>query len=630
MFRRQVIARLLVSAALLASIATSAAGPALAQVTAEGGSVAKTGPNNQAVHEIRANVPYGKDDASFGVVHETPEGIRTPGSTPLVVRLQASELPQLGKPFTVSLQVHAYRPAAATRSTIELPAGAEMLEGLTEATMDMAEGETRELTTQLIFKEPGEYAITGRALSTISEDMVYGDMDTLFVTVGKTESMEGFASGNQLELAAGQADVVAPAVTDAVAAPEALGMEAEAPAIIDEPAELAAPLADQPLPDRPGPGAEFAEANAAVPDANVNVSICWRLGSDRDGSQPRLRDARIELWDDDAGPDDLLATGFTDYNDGCRTFTVNNADVDEGGKIDVYFRVQLYRTGRYRVTTYGNAIYNCQTSTTNNVAANVNYGLWWCGGGAGNDRSVRIYNDLYRSLRFVREQAVLGGMGGNPGEVWALWQTGGNDGTYYSGGDGKVHLKDADAASRDTVVHEANHSYMDDIYTSWPVSDCPSPHFITGVSGKGCALSEGWTYMIVAAADGNPVYTWPSGATLNLETPNCNTANWDDGGRVEGRVGGVLIDLIDPFDISFGSVSGFSNEGYVAACGGDDRASGMFDAIWDLFYDQDDKVFVTLDGNTNSFSNAWESRQYPRYAPHRVGHLNSIGTFTHD
>ncbi|QLQ05989.1 MAG: hypothetical protein HZY76_07945 [Anaerolineae bacterium] len=39
---------------------------------------------------------------------------------------------------------------------------------------------------------------------------------------------------------------MAPAVTDAVAAPEALGMEAEAPAIIDEPAELAAPLADQP------------------------------------------------------------------------------------------------------------------------------------------------------------------------------------------------------------------------------------------------------------------------------------------------------------------------------------------------------------------------------------------------
>lgn len=629
MFRRQVVTRMLVSAALLASMAVSAVGPALAQVSAEGGNVANAGRANQAVREIRADVPFGKDDASFGVVRETPAGILTPGSTPIAVRLQASELPQLGKPFTVSLQVHAYRAAAATRSTIELPAGAEMLEGLTEATMDMAEGETRELTTQLVFKEPGEYAITGRALSTISEDMVYGDMDTLFVTVGKTESMEGFASGNQLELAAGQADAVAPEVTEAAAASDVMEMEAEAPAIVDEPAEEAGPLADQPLPDRPGPGKEALEDSVAVPNANVNVSICWRLGSDRDGSQPRLRDARIELWDNDAGPDDLLATNYTDSN-GCRTFTVNNADTDEGGTIDVYFRVLLFRTGRYRVTTYGNAIYNCQTNTTNNVAANVNYGLWWCGGGAGNDRSVRIFNDLYRSLRFVREQAVLEGMGGNPGEVWVLWQTGGNDGTYYSGGDGKVHLKDADAASRDTVVHEANHSYMDDIYTGWPVSDCPSPHFINGVSGKGCALSEGWTYMIVAAADGNPVYTWPSGASLNLETPNCSTANWDDGGRVEGRVGGVLIDLMDPIEISFGTVSGMANEAYVAACGGGDLASGFFDGIWDLFYDQDDKVFVTLDGNTDSFSNAWESRQYPRYAPHRVGHLNSIPSFTHD
>lgn len=628
MFRRQVVTRLLVSAALLASIATSAAGPALAQVSAEGGNTANAGRASQAVREIRSDIPFGKDDASFGVVRETPAGILTPASTPLAVRLLASELPQLGKPFTVSLQVHAYRAVPGTQSKIELPAGAEVMEGLTEATMDMAEGETRELTTQLVFKEPGEYAITGRALSTVSEDMIYGDMDTLFVTVGKTESSTGFVSGNQLELAAGQADAVAPEVTEAVAAPDAI--EAEAPAIIDEPAEEAGPLADQPLTDRPGTGKDAVEDGAAVPDANVNVSICWRLGSDRDGSQPRLRDARLELWDNDAGPDDLLATGFTGYSDGCRTFTVSNTDVDEGGRIDVYFKVLLYRSSRYRVTTYGNAIYNCQTNTTNNVAANVNYGLWWCGGGAGNDRSVRIFNDLYRSLRFVREQAVLEGMGGSPGEVWVLWQTGGNDGTYYSGGDGKVHLKDADAASRDTVVHEANHSYMDDIYTGWPISDCPSPHFINGASGRGCALSEGWTYMIVAAADGNPVYTWPSGASLNLETPNCSTANWDDGGTVEGRVGGVLIDLMDPIEISFGTVSGMGNEAYVAACGGEDLASGMFDAVWDLFYDQDDKVFVNIGGETNSFSNAWESRQYPRYAPHRVGHLNSIASFTHD
>jgi hypothetical protein len=460
--------------------------------------------------------------------------------------------------------------------------------------------------------------------------MVYGDMDALYFTVGAKESVEGLKSAQQLVLAAGQAAAEAQDATEAAAPAEIV--DEMALAVEEESLKaLANDDGGQPAPDRPGPGPEAQEpAGIAAPSANVNVTICWRLGSDRDGSQPRLRDARIELWDDDAGGDDLLASGFTNYSDGCTTFTVNNADGDEGGTIDTYFRVFLFRSGRYRVTNYGGGIFNCQSSTQNNVAANFNYGLWWCGGGAGNDRSVRIYNDLYRSLRFIREQATIGGMGGNPGEVWVRWETGGTDGTYYSLGDQKVHLKDADAASRDTVVHEANHSYMHDLYAAWPPSDCPSPHFINGVSGKGCALSEGWTYMIVAAADGNPVYTWPSGATLNLETPTCASASWDDGGRVEGRVGGVLIDLIDPFTLSFGTVAGFANEAAVAACGGEDQTSGMFDAVWDLFYDQDDAVFVTLDGNVNSYSNAWEGRQYPRYGPHLIGHLNSIDTFTHD
>jgi hypothetical protein len=75
------------------------------------------------------------------------------------------------------------------------------------------------------------------------------------------------------------------------------------------------------------------------------------------------------------------------------------------------------------------------------------------------------------------------------------------------------------------------------VYGGWTAgSDCPSPHYINGISGKYCAWSEGSTYVHVAAADGNPIYTWPSGSTLNLETPNCASAGWDDGGRVEGRI----------------------------------------------------------------------------------------------
>jgi hypothetical protein len=627
MFRVPAVWRIVFSLVLLLSIGSS---PAFGQApSGTEDSIAPTGEAGLAVKEIRSIVPFGKADGHFGVVAETPVDKFFPPSTPIVVRLLTNAAPAPGEPMIVTLQVHAYQNVPATTASIEVPANAEMLYGVSQAQLDLAAGETREITARLAFKQEGEYAIVGRALATVSPDMVYGDMDALYFTVGAKESFEGWDSANQLELAAGQAPAEAPALAESVALeiPEELAVaapEESEEALSKDDGGLAAP-------DRPGPAPEAQEKpGAAAPEANVNVSICWRLGSDRDGSQPRLRDARIELFDDDAGADDLLATGFTSYSDGCRTFTVNNADGDEGGTIDVYFRVSLYRSGRYRVTNYGNGIYNCQTSTHNNTAANYDFGLWWCGGGAGNDRSVRIFNDLYRASRFVREQATNGGMGGNPGEVWVLWQTGGNDGTYYSLGDQKVHLKDADAASRDTVVHEANHSYMHDIYAAWPPFDCPSPHFINGISGKGCALSEGWTYMIVAAADGNPVYTWPSGATLNLETPTCSSASWDDGGRVEGRVGGVLIDLIDPFTLSFGSVAGFSNEAAVAACGGEDQTSGMFDAVWDLFYDQDDAVFVTLDGNTNSYSNAWEARQYPRYGPEKIGNLNSISTFMQD
>jgi hypothetical protein len=175
---------------------------------------------------------------------------------------------------------------------------------------------------------------------------------------------------------------------------------------------------------------------------------------------------------------------------------------------------------------------------------------------------------------------------------------------------------------------------MDAVYGEvFPSSDCPSPHLIQGVSGPRCAWLEGYTYVIVAGADGNPIYNFPGGGSLNLETPNCATAGWDDGGSVEGRVGGVLIDIADPWTSSFTTVTGFSNEGIPPGnpcTSGRDEASGMFDAFWDLFSDQNDQVFTRSGTIVDSFSNAWEARQYPRFAPHLAGHLNSIFEFTHD
>jgi hypothetical protein len=225
-------------------------------------------------------------------------------------------------------------------------------------------------------------------------------------------------------------------------------------------------------------------------------------------------------------------------------------------------------------------------------------------------------------------------MGDDPNTVHVLWETGGADGTYYSLGDGKVHLKDQDAASRDTVVHEANHSYMHDLYSgSWPCFDCTSPHYINRASGCCCGWSEGYTYMVVAAADGNPDYTWPSGAWIDLEAPHCETptSQWDRGPEVEGRVGGTLIDLMDPVSVPWGTtVTRMTNGENHTACNGRDLTTGYVDVIWDLISDQNDDVFVVCGGHTNSYSRAWQARQYQREYPKVVGNLNTIYTFVED
>ena len=189
----------------------------------------------------------------------------------------------------------------------------------------------------------------------------------------------------------------------------------------------------------------------------------------------------------------------------------------------------------------------------------------------GSDGADDIYDDVYRLRRFVEEHR--GGAGDAPGGCTVQWQMGSTDGTRYSTADSLVHLKQADATSRDTVVHECSHRYMHVAYSGWTtVSDCPSQHHLNRVSGRSCAWSEGWTYVTVAGADGNPVYTWPSGGFLNLETPDCNTpaSAWDSGPMVEGRVGGTLIDLLDPFTLSFGGVTGFGWEFFVVPCFGAD------------------------------------------------------------
>lgn len=589
------------------------------------------------VQEIRPTdeVPYLKQPERFGKVTPQSIQIRHSAATPLAVRLLAGMTPRVNEAINVVLEVYAYEAVPGVQAEIQLPVGAALLGGNTQASFDLAAGETRRLTASIVFPQPGEYAITGRALSVISPDLTYGDVDALYLTVGHQVAAVGLVSQEGVVALPGQRVTLTIPIIDGAGID---GAEVDGAELGDEPPDPAALLADSAavagsvLAPPPAPAAE--EAGQAVAAANVTISICWAIAQNRQAGVSPLRDAYVELWDADTGPADRLATAFLNYTTGCASMTVANADTDEGGLIDVYAQAFLTHDGRYRVTNYQNQVYGFSTANApggrfDNVAGNLNMGTWGIGGNTGAGRAVWIYDDLYLARRTINE--YRGGLGGTPGLVHVIWQVGGTDGTYYSLNDQRVHLTDLDANSRDVVIHETAHRYMDLMYNIWPPNDCPAPHYVNRASGKFCGWSEGYTYLITSLVDGNPVYQFSSGAMLNLETPVCNTPNWDSGSTVEGRVGGLLIDLIDPvFAVAAGPASGFSNEPKAGSCSGDDQASGLFDIIWDLLWDQDDILLVARDGVTDSFSNAWESRSYPRFAPDRIGDHNTITTFTQD
>jgi hypothetical protein len=536
-----------------------------------------------ATREVRSVVPMGKSDAEFGRVLAMPVGRATPPSTPLVVRLRASSTPRLGQSFTVELQVHAYKAAPRTQLRFTLPEGAVVVSGTSTATVDLAAGETRSLVLVAQLTKAGQNEIEGKAFRHVSAAESWGDVDQLFFTIGQDRSRVGYK---------------APAGN------------------VRAPAHLVAGTAS---------------ARAGTPRATANFSICWNLINRTGGTTP-FRDALVYLADhDDVTAPDILGQAFTN-NSGCATFNgVNTADTDEGGLIDPFVEIQTQHTGRYRVESYNGGIYFCDNQFQANVSGSLNFGTWNCGGTTGVGRAFPLFDDIYLLRRFINEHAVNLGFGSPVADCTVRWEIGGTDGTYYTTADHKVHLADVNQRSRDITLHECSHRQMDVLYGGFPATDCPSPHFLTGVSGKICAWTEGWTYVDTAGADGNPFYTFDDGSSLNLESANCNTANFDDGSKVEARVGGTLIDLMDPFTNSFGTVSGFSNE--TSPCGGNDTVSGQYGNIWALMSEQNDKVFIAQEGQNDSFSRAWKAKKsagYPQAEALAAGKVNSIPNFTKD
>ncbi len=229
--------------------------------------------------------------------------------------------------------------------------------------------------------------------------------------------------------------------------------------------------------------------------------------------------------------------------------------------------------------------------------ATCNVGSWNVPGGAEPWLGAhQMTQDLIRSWKrsFFDPKDPPGSHGG-PAKI--TWPTPpnhgihchvGNEGSENSG-DPWISIRPPFQTAPDVVLHEYGHAVMDNMWfaltPSWTTDDCPSPHYIDGVSGAGCALSEGfadfWSWYSNEFFDGDadpanngPVYNDP-GFSVNFETRAAGPGFFQHGPLVEGNVAGVFGDLLDA-----------ANEGRVAGLGAADRVTDGINHVWHTLYAQ--------------------------------------------
>jgi hypothetical protein len=298
---------------------------------------------------------------------------------------------------------------------------------------------------------------------------------------------------------------------------------------------------------------------------------------DEDSVLRASRNYQVQAWDDDTSSgDDLLATGVTNGAGGytlCWSATDGEGDVGQ----EVYIRfVSENSTWRVRDTAASDSNYVNSTGAFDDIdlGETHNYG------------SLQPANDVHQGLHAFDAMDSLWLW--TPGacfdrddvacrQMVANWTNTSVDGTYYSLGGNDIHLAADDPDSEHTVIHEATHATMDDVYEDdFPPAPNCNPHFIQGLSSTGCAWTEGFAEWVPAEVLDDPYYRWPDGASLNLETPSWTTGGWDDGTSVEGRIAGALIDMSD---------TSTRNEAYWDIYGEGDTGTGDSEENFDTFID---------------------------------------------
>ncbi len=502
--------------------------------------------------------------------------VQSEDESPILTTLKLSELPLLGQVVRLSCTVESIYDSPGTQVSLELPQGAQVLDGVTHWQGDLIAGEEVTFSARVKFTAEGNTTLRCRAYRPIDATNAWGSLAALFLNIGQFESLPAFAAipwqadtNTQLEIPG-----------DGILIPGGAAAGANQPETPQEPQGTFPNLDIK-------NGDQVADSMTAAGD--LTVTGTWQY-HDRSNNHAIARDLLIEILRGDN--ENHLAWCWADFNGyySCGPFT-NPGSVGVKTRMYTYVSYDPYSDKLVVINPDSGTtpdIDNSYSATSSSATVlsdgTRSIGTWTLNDGGFPEQAFWTERDIIDVFYYVWNTT---GSGQSPqettGSTTVEWNSSTPNGAYYTQG-GNIHMGVDNPDTSKSVIHEFGHNIMYTVYgNTFPTTNCPSPHYLKSSSHVNCAWTEGWANGLVVLVTNDPVLRYYSGATENIETPTWGTTDWDEGDDVEGRIVGVLWDLVDG-----------NNEGT-------DKTSNLFPDLWDTLYHQNDN-------NLSEFWSAWQSR----------------------
>jgi hypothetical protein len=458
---------------------------------------------------------------------------------PIEVELSFRSSPQLNRPTEVDLTVTPRQDAPSVLIKFIVPeAGFQVLSGPTEI-KDSIPGDTTRVYTIALLPISMEK-------QKLSADVICNSADFVF---GKRADIYSFLSSDTVQFSK----------TDIWEAPFSTEMTVEE--------RLDAPGIKSPIPDFP---------IASAPGAGQIAVYGHMYYRDKNGVDQPYKNARVEIWDDDAVTDSKLATTYTDDTGYYESNPISNADPGGGG-LDVY--VKVYTTDDYSVsvTDLNSILYSANSSTHTDVSD----GYVDMGSIVVTDANTRMSCYIYDKIANDAFNFLYNTVGwSNHYNLKVRWTPTSTNGTYYNPG-GSIYLLAGDRWDPDVILHEFGHFVMYKIYgNTFPPSPNCNPHHWGSHSSLGCAWTEGWATFLQGAIQNDQYYDDTEDQTLHydMEPPTPTAHHSLD----EGAVLASLWDVFDANAESWDSINLGINGIWTIAAGNNPLNVGEFYSDWVL------------------------------------------------